>query len=436
MTQNKILQFISPRAGSNIWAQRADLVEAWRRQSFESVMPLTVEYAPILDCNADCPLCPYARSRRQAKLSVVSNFKFPKANDHTVATKKIAKRVVAASFDAGVTGILWTGGGEPLIWEPLLDMLRYSGDRGIVNGIYSNGFMLGHNEQLAEQLLDPANRLIFVRISINAVKLRTIRLHWGVEPEEVLPQLLGLDRLFRARERLLPLYRQLGQNPPFIEISTILNKSNVDDLTGICEAVGQIAKAHKFIHKEDIMVVRPLTIHGRRQYSTQDHRDSVIKNILAIGGQQGPGRRIVENAGLKFRLGFGLELVDSGEAKSFSEVVAHEYSQRDCSWANGVFLTVGPDGQAYLSTEHNCDPDWAIGDLKTQSVSEIYSGKQRRKVVERVKRYRWGPEVCQATSRTARLDRIAKAIMSGELSDNEITRIREHSLNEPALLLD
>jgi len=89
-----------------------------------------------------------------------------------------------------------------------------------------------------------------------------------------------------------------------------------------------------------------------------------------------------------------------------------------------------------LSTEYNCNPDWALGNLKTQSVAKVYKSQRRREVLERMNSLHWGATVSQPTSRTARLDRIARAIINGELSDSEIEAIQQVSLESHPLLLD
>jgi hypothetical protein len=65
---------------------------------------------------------------------------------------------------------------------------------------------------------------------------------------------------------------------------------------------------------EDVMTIRPLTIHGRRSgYSTKDHDDAVIGSILSQCGSNGEARLPLNDAGLPLYLGFGLEKVESGE---------------------------------------------------------------------------------------------------------------------------
>lgn len=429
--------YLSPRGGGNSWAQRSDVIEAWKNRDIFAVPPLAVEFAPLIECNADCPLCPYARSRRRESLGLVPPGRFPSPNDVTNTTLDTARLIIDRVADAGVGGVLWTGGGEPTIWSPLLPALRHSAERKLLNAIYTNGFQLGLDDMLAARLLDPENNLVFARMSINAVSPRAVKLHWGVEVAEQQWQWLGLKRLFAARERLLPVFACTDQLVPSIQVSTILDKNNIGDTLAICERVAEIAAAFPSCRgPEDVMIVRPLTIHGRASYAVDDHTAHVPTEILRLCGREGAGRRVLEASGFRLFLGFGLDRLESGEFPSLASITEQEYAQRDVSWSNGVFLTVGPGGVVYPSTAKNCDPQWALGDLRTQSVVEIYHSDPRHAFIENANRLRWGPTVEQPTARSNRLDRIARAIIRGELNEATIEEIRRQSLASHRLLLD
>jgi hypothetical protein len=430
-------QLTSVRGGSGAWTWRPENILAWKQDRLLDVMPITLEFAPILDCNLNCPGCPYAKSRWERCHGRVPNGKFAAVNGRTVASPEIARRVLDASREAGVLGVIWTGGGEPTIWSPLLPMLRYSAELKMVNALYTNGVQLGLSPAMCEDLLKPETNLAFVRVSINAVRPGTLRRHWGVKnPDDVLPQFDGLEELFKSRRRSAARYVEAGRPLPAIHISTIVDKTTVGDLLPLCETVaGIVGRYCEDLRSGDVMVVRPLTNHRTGVYSVQDHEDSVIVQLLEVCGRQGAGTRLLEGAGMKLFLGFGLDRVESGEFQTYGDVLRYEYTGRDYFWANGLFLTVGPDGTVYLCTEHNCDPDWAIGNLMTQSVSEIYQGARRKEILEIVHSRRMGPTVLEPNTRASRLNRIAQAIRSGELTDAQIEQIRQASLCDPPLLL-
>lgn len=430
--------FLSPRGGSNIWAQRPDVIKAWKKQSQIDVPPLSLEYSPTLSCSADCHLCPYRRSRLRTCDGIIPEYQTAPEDDRQSATRASARQVLNAARSAFVQGVLWTGGGEPTIWAPLVEMLAYSSNLGMANGIYTNGFRLGWDDTFAEQLMSPATGLVFVRMSINALSPERAKQHWGIDVQEVRQQLVGLAKLFQARQRWFVEYQTRGQRLPSIQISTIVDRHSVGDLPLICSTVAEIVAAHRTCAgEEDVMIIRPLTIHGRKKgYSLHDHDESVIREIITVCGSHGDGRRQIADAGMMLYLGFGLSAVESGTVSSYSALLEQEYAQRDISWANGLFLTVGPDSSVFLSTEYNCSPGWELGNLKTQSVAEVYKSKRRREVLEQMNSAHWSAAVSQPTARTARLDRIARAIINGQISDAEIESIRLASLNSHSLILD
>lgn len=429
--------YLSPRHGSNAWSLRHDVIECWRSQRQAGVPPMTMEWAPILACDAQCPLCPYNRSRSLLDDGLVVGGS-ARADDSHAASLGTAHAILDAARAAGIQAVLFTGGGEPLRWQHLVEALCYSGSLGMDNCLYTNGFRLGAEPSLAADLLVPSTRLAFVRLSINAVTPAVVKKHWGLPILEVDRQMEGLAALLRARNALAREYHARGRELPSIQISTIIDRQNVGDLPAICQTVAAVFKRHRIaVAAEDVMVVRPLTIHGRPNgYSSKDHSANVIKSIVSQCGNGSEGRLLLDSAGVPLFLGFGLDLVASGAAPDYSAVIEQEYAGRDVSWANGLFLTVGPDGTVYPMTEHNCDRAWAVGSLLHQTVAEVYESPTRRAVLEYLNRHRWGPLVAQPTSRTARLDRIAKAIIAGELTDAAIGAIADVARGSHRVMLD
>lgn len=429
--------YLAIRGGGNSWAQSPETIAAWRRGALAEVPPLMLEFMPVLTCNADCPLCPFRHSRLDMNVKRHRSG-FAVSDDITVATRPTVIRILEASREAGVRGVLWTGGGEPTLLEGLDSLCAYSTDLGMTNALYTNGFLLGTIPGLAERLLSPATGFAFIRMSINGITPRAVQQHWGLkDPEEALCQLRGLEELLRIRERLLPQYAAAGRRVPSIQISTIIDRKNHDDLLNICRTVAEIFRRCRITAGEqDVMVVRPTVDHRREVYSCHDHEAAVIQHILRVCGHGGPGWSELDAAGVPVFLGFGLDQVEFAIVPNYDEVIRREYEQRESCLAHGLFFVVGPDATLYPCTEMGCDPAWGLGNLKAQSVAEIYRSPQRMDFLRQAEGCRWGPQMFQPHSRTSRLDRIARAIREGELTDADIEVIRQESLKSHPLLLN
>jgi MoaA/NifB/PqqE/SkfB family radical SAM enzyme len=430
--------FLSPRGGSNYWAQSEENIRAWRNQALEAVHPITLEFAPVLDCNSNCPLCPYRSSRIAAHTTRWLHGEFAKSNGTTVATREDVRNILRASARAGVRGVLWTGGGEPTLFEPLIESFEQSAELGMVNALYTNGFLIGVRQGFADRVFSPKNALVFVRVSVNALSADPVRAIWGIDdPNDIRFQLNGLRELLLARERAGPVFRAQGRAIPSVQISTIVNSSNLGDLLSICTKIAELFEScRKTIGPEDVMVVRPTINDGLNGYMFDQHPAEVIEQMVATCRTGGPGWSRLASAGVPLYLGFALDQIEQGTTSIYPEVLRNEYAQRDVSWAHGLFLTVGPDASVYPCMELNCNKNWVLGNLKDQSVQEIYHSIARRKFLEMANRMRWGPGLFHPFFRSVRLDRIAKAIISGHLSQREINVIRAESLRSHTLLLN
>jgi hypothetical protein len=136
------LRYVSSRAGSNSWAQHPQLIHEWRQGRLSRVLPLTLELSPTLVCQLGCPECPFGTARLAAGRGRIRPGQLACPDDLRTASEETTRAIIDRCANAGVLGALWTGGGEPTIWEPLPEMLRYSHQRGLANGLYTNAIQI------------------------------------------------------------------------------------------------------------------------------------------------------------------------------------------------------------------------------------------------------------------------------------------------------
>ncbi len=442
MSQRALPPYLfSPRGGSNEWLHHPRVIAAWRRGAQAEVPPLTVEFACVLACDAMCPTCPYNRSRSRLGDGARAADGAP-SDDRHAASWKTTQQILEAAHDAGATGILFTGGGEPLIWEHLPAAMALAAKLRMSTSLYTNGLRLGLDTSLASILWDPEHAVSFIRVSVNAVSPSVVRRHWG-RGFDVEQQLHGLRLLVQARDRWAQTYQRMDQPLPSIQISTIVDRHNVGDLPQLLRVIAEIFDANSRCRgTEDAMIVRPLVIHGRMQgYQPDDHSEAVITSIVEVARPGGCGHGVLGDAGMPLFLGFGLSHVNDGAAGTYGAVIEEEYAWRTrnpVNLANGIFLTVGPSGDVYPSTEHNCDGAWAIGSLLEHSVADIYKSRRRAAMLDQLNRQAWQASVAQPFARTNRLARIAASIAGGSIDDPmlDALRRRDTAAGRRGILLD
>ncbi len=418
--------------GANAWASPdCNALASWRRADLLGVRPMTLEFAPSLACNAACTECPYRGAREASGCGRIARGEFARADDTLVSSLDLATCVLERATVAGVRGVLWTGGGEPLVTPDVVAMIRRAAEMELAQMLYTNGIQLGVHPDLARELLSPLSGLHYLRISINAVGEEVAKAFSGATAEDVRAQIQGLANCLAARaDHVYPGPR------PAVRVSMVVDHRNVDDIPNVAAAVAdtyrQFAGGR---HPLDHFLVRPLTHHGRETYALKDHEAELCTQILGRLGRNGDMRGTLQNAGVSVALGYGLADIDRGDVSNHEEWVGTQYAGCGRCWANGLFLTVGPDATAYLCVDRNCDPDYAIGNLRDQSVEQVYDSPARRRLLDRVHAGVCGPTVCPPTCRARRLNAIADRAHRGGVSQRDLAHVRNLASDTPPLLL-
>lgn len=429
-------QFACRPKGNDGWARNPANVAAIRDGRILEVMPETVEYAPTADCQFRCRECPYRTSKTSHR--PLDPHSFAKSDDKRTSSLDLARLVIDRGLEDGVnaSGLLLTGGGNPASVEDFPAILRYAGQRGLITAFYDNGTPFGAHDGLADAVIQPEHNLAFGRFSINFVSPEVGRRFAGVGSEAIDLQALGVANFLQARQRQLARFRKVRREPPACVVSLICDETNVKDVEATCRHIAELfADLARYRGPHDDFVVRPLTRHGRAAYTCEDHGPEVINQLLGVVGKHGTARPILERAGLAVKLGFVLGLVDQGVYATYGTALAAEYATRDRCWTNGLFLTVGPDATVYFCCDRNLDARWAIGNLQTNTVRQIYASDARRALFATVHAGRCGPAGCEATCRTCRLNQIARGIISGDISREHIEDAARRAQLDPWPLL-
>ncbi len=141
--------------------------------------PVSVKIELTNSCNHDCHFCAYRRVVQE-----------PRAKD-MLKTQSVLS-LVAELASRGVQGLMFTGGGEPLLHPGLSEILSRCRQVGIEHGLITNGVRLG---RLSD---DDLAGLRWIRFSVNAGTEQAYRKVHGVQRDdwqEVWTQIIrGCDR--------------------------------------------------------------------------------------------------------------------------------------------------------------------------------------------------------------------------------------------------
>lgn len=85
--------------------------------------PILAEISPTGYCNAECPWCSFGDKHSRGKI----NF-------------DILKRAVKDMHSLGLKAINWTGGGEPSIYPEFAEIVKFSHELGLEQGLFTNAY--------------------------------------------------------------------------------------------------------------------------------------------------------------------------------------------------------------------------------------------------------------------------------------------------------
>ena len=347
----------------------------------ERVTPTTVEIVPSLDCNLGCGDCTY-RLWKERTIADAGKRVMP----YGVMTDLLDK-----IDDARVEGVIFTGGGEPLVNPRTIDGLKYAGRKKFETGFFTNGTLFDE-EKIAG--LAAAN-ISFVRVSFNSAEQENyLRFHRINNPAV----------FQRVKENIRLLAKALSDTETSFGLGMIVNSINVDYMRSVAifakELMDQDAKAIV-----SYIGYRPVLNYGQ------------IRRDLTKQISPDVARKAIENYQ-------EVQAILSGYP--ISPIIADDYfldaakgqpiGGKDCRsclghpWA----ASIAYDGKVYLCSERDGNPDFLLGDLGSQSLDEIWGSMERKAVIGRL-------GVCPPTCKIHRTNILLGLLTSeGKLAEDEI----------------
>lgn len=119
-----------------------DRLVAWREG--HKPPPVTVEWDLSNRCYLGCEACHFAHTHVRGPWAAVAGRPLPMAYDQTgdLADTGLVKRGLAEMAEAGVQGLVWSGGGEPTTHPDWPEIVAHAARLGLQQGMYTAGGLL------------------------------------------------------------------------------------------------------------------------------------------------------------------------------------------------------------------------------------------------------------------------------------------------------
>jgi len=154
-----------------------DRIVDWRRG--QKPAPVTVEWDLSNRCGLGCVDCHFAHTHSRGPWATLER-RLPMAFHATgdLADSAVVRRALHEMADAGVKGIVWSGGGDPSLHPDWLDLMDNAAWAGLSQGVYTYGGRI--TAEMGERL---RHRADFVVFSLDAPDAESYAVEKRVSPD-------------------------------------------------------------------------------------------------------------------------------------------------------------------------------------------------------------------------------------------------------------
>ena len=398
------------------WLNHSKNVEKIKERRYYEVMPVTAQLVPTLHCNFNCPRCSYG----QLKKNIASRHKQALMNMSGETMKLIIKRL----GEAGIKGLVFTGGGEPTLNPFLIDGMQYATEIGLNIGLFTNGSLLSEDKIRKILELKPT----FLRITLDAGTQTVHQLLNGYDKKcNYFAKILN-NLEFMAKEKV-----RLGLKTT-IGVGVSVEPVNLNDLVEVAKVLRLIAEK-KPIGGIDYVVFRPVVnyrygkffknVAPMLEFLQKEMPDyyEAYKNYLYKGVQL-PSKlfkqanAIIEGPVHSILSGTSVEVVNIRTKMLGVASANRPFSKcRASPW----YIFIGPDGTVYNCVELGLDPRVSIGNLLTHSLDEIWSSFRHQEVLDYINHEGLNnlcPPVCLYYEMNALFEKLDNLFQSDEAKHN------------------
>lgn len=304
----------------------------------ERIAPIYVRIKPTNVCNQKCFYCAYADDNLYDGRKVDARESIP---------FELMKKILADLAEMKVKAVTFSGGGEPLCYPFVNEMLELTKSLGIDYSMITNGQAL---EGEAVTYLKDAK---WIRVSFDSAKASTYESIRGVHT---------YDRVVNNIEN----FAHMKSQNCTLGINCVISKNNAEDVFAICALVKKLGA--------DNIKLSPIAV----KENTRDYHDlikeSVIEQIrLAKEKLEDDSFRIID------KYTCDLELPD---------FYTKEYAK---CYIQNFFAVIAADSKVYRCHQRAYTKAGELGDLTKMSFKELWFSKE---VSDKIREFEPQKECC------------------------------------------
>lgn len=301
-----------------------DRLAAW--QSGAKPAPVTVEWDLSSRCYLGCQSCHFAHTHTKGPW-VRKDRRLPMAFDGVgdLADTALVERGLREMADAGVQGVVWSGGGEPTTHPEWARIITHAADCGLQQGMYTAGGLLSR-----ESAALAARTLTWAVVSLDTVDAETYRAEKAVN---------GFDAACNG-------IRWLAEYGGTVGVSFLLHAKNwarAEDMVALGRSLG--ATYVTFRPTIDTSPDNPSVCTADRSWIT------AALPLLA---------RLSDEADVE---------CDPARFAAYRDWRGRAY---DTCHGIKVNATVTPDGRVWVCPQRRGIPGSEVGDLRRESFAELW----------------------------------------------------------------
>lgn len=304
-----------------------DRLAGWSKG--ETPAPVTIEFDLSNRCPLGCRACHFSHTHSRGPWASRDR-RLPMAFTETgdYANPAWVLRALTQMAQAGVRGIVWTGGGEPTMHPQLMTIVKHAASVGLEQGMYTMGGVL--RQDIAAEL---AEYLTWVVVSLDCADAITYHHEKGVP----------LDRFRHACEGVKWL---AGPKNTTVGVSFLIHGENhhrIPEMLALSRKLGSTYTTFRPTIEDG-----PMSALATVDRSWIDAALPMLRQVAA--------ERDVECDPERFE-------------------AYRDWSGRSYRTCHGIKLnaTVTPDGRMWICPQRRGIDGSQLGDLKTESFAEIWS---------------------------------------------------------------